>query len=115
MRLLSALLISFAIGNAQNPGTVSVSSSTRITAASGAISCIFQFSNPDPTFTVKVSCTAAGASWNSDNSLASGAAAVGSSNLNADAITWLIQHPAATPGVIKWQIAANGVMKEGTF
>ena len=101
---------------AQSTGTVVVT--TSISAVAGTdpatqVSCLLTPASGN----VHVTCSVAGSSVHtSDNKSVPGNANgyVGSVVANGNSVTWLIQQPVAA-GPINWQVAANGVMKQGSF
>ena len=107
------LLFFAALAFGQAPGTITIASS--ITAVAGTVTCTVSSSIPAAAGGVHFACKDGTGSLTQDAVIPVGSTSgiVGSFNSGSDAVTWIVQEP--TAGVISWQIAANGVMKTGTF
>lgn len=104
-------LLTLAILRAQQPGQVTVTNT--VTAVAGPITCTL--SNPVPPAFAMTCNASGGATLKQDATPAVGAMSgiVGSFNVGADAVTWIVKQEMA--GAVTWQVAANGVMKAGSF
>jgi len=109
---MRSLILFFALAAlAQQPGTVTVTNT--VAAVAGPITCTL--SNPSPP-AFSMACTASGgATLKQDATPAIGPTSgiVGSFNVGADAVTWIVKQE--TAGAVTWQVAANGVLKTGSF
>jgi hypothetical protein len=114
MKTIIGLVFSFSL-LAQTPGTVAQSTVSNVVGTAGPIVCTLTNSSPTLPSGVHVVCTNAGASvLVRDSVVPSGTnGMVGSFGLAGNIITWIVNQPAAGP--YAWQMAANGVGKQGTF
>ena len=117
MRLLILLFVSvLAFGQTQTPGTVAQSSTSNVVGTAGPLVCTLTNTSPALPSGVHVVCSISGAAvLTIDSVVPTGTNGMaGSFGSAGNTITWIVNQPAPTTSY-SWQMAANGVSKQGTF
>src|SRR5450759_5240422 len=117
MRLLILLFVSaLAFGQTQTPGTNAQSSTSHVVGPAGTLTCTLTNSSPALPSGVHVVCSISGAAvLTMDSVVPTGTnGMVGSFGSAGNIITWLVNQPQGQTAYA-WQMAANGVSKQGTF
>jgi hypothetical protein len=113
---LFSLFFSLSVLLAQTPGTVSQSTVSNVVGTAGPVVCTLTNSSPALPSGVHVVCTNAGAVvLTLDAVVVPGTNGLaGHFGVGGDSVTWLVNQPSGQT-MFSWQMAANGVSKQGAF
>jgi hypothetical protein len=117
MKTILMLLLAAICSLAQSPvGTVTLSTTSSVVGTAGAVVCTLSNTTPTLPSGVHVACTIGGASvLVMDSVVPTGTnGMVGSFGSAGNTVTWLVNQPTGQTSYA-WQMAANGVLKTGTF
>lgn len=116
MNLAIAVLLTTIALFAQAPGTVAQSTVSNVVGTAGTLTCTLTNQSPAVPSGVHVACSISGASvLVMDSVVPTGTnGMVGSFGSAGNVITWIVNQPTGQT-LYSWQMAANGVSKQGTF